>query len=212
MNAFPVGDAEIRELRAKVLRDLAATAHPRTSLGAVAHKHNISVDDVKSLVAEHGWPDPAEMRLAAYQMDGKVQVVTGSRPTPAPPPPPAGTGAIERLLADAAKSDKARTRKIAERINTQLVDLRALVIAERDEAAARAEAAERKKKLKAEAAELEKKLAAVRAELSDSGIPSKTIRAWAADNGIECSVRGQLSAAVREAYAAAHATPEGASQ
>lgn len=236
MTGFPVTDDDINRLRIKILRALAAARFPREAIGVVAKNNELTVDDVKSLVAQYGWPNAAQMAEAALELAG------GGTPTPAPrphvdirpeaAPPPRPTSSVstttspmppaqalhrtDAVLDRAEKSDKARTRRLAIKVREQLAELLGLVNAEEEEQKVTARAAAEKGRLRAEVEQLEAELAKKRAELKGSKPkPAKAaerppaqhnpkeIRAWAADNNVECSPYGRVPSEVYAAYTAA---------
>lgn len=132
----------------------------------------------------------------------------------------AAPGGVFELLARAAASDQARIRTLAERIRTQLDDLRQ-----------RLDAEARERQLTGTIGELEAQLAKARAELRavrtgttqaptradapalpatsappvDTLVDAKAVRAWAAQAGVDCNPHGRLPGRVLAAYRAAHA-------
>lgn len=238
---FPVKDEDIQRLRVRVLRDLAASQYPREALASIAMKHDITFDDAKALVERHGWPEARSMGRAADALEGKLpapvppapstgagfEVFDRKRAAPstrqdAPRPTPMANG-TELLIVSAEKSAKARTRRLAAKVREDLGVLRDLVVAERKETEAAKVKAEETARLKAEVAELEQQLAAKKAALRPPSKPkqsqpkpasqrdSKAIRAWAAENGVECPGFGRVPQPVVEAYEAAHPS-EGVSE
>jgi len=213
--AFPTSDADIRALKVKILRALGAAKYPAQVIGSVAGNNNLTVDDVKAMVANHGWPDPQEMRRHAFELEGGNET-SPRRPAPATATtaPAGGSAAVDegrtilRLLTAGEKSEKARTRKLAGKIREQLNDLRDLVIVERKEREAAAEAAGERARLKAEVEDLERQLAEKRAKLRPAGAASSTtpsgnaakIRAWAAKHSVACPAFGRVPRDVVEAY------------
>lgn len=188
MSNFPVTDEEIRALRIKVLRALAAAKYPREAIGTVAANNKLTADDVKVLVAQHGWPNPAAMAEAALELVGGTTPTpvprprVDMRPAPAPEPrpvisvasaahpmPPGQPGdRTEVLLSRAERSEKARTRRLAARVREQLAELLGLLNSEDAERQATARAAAEKEKLRAEVEQLEAELARKRAALKGS--------------------------------------------
>lgn len=236
MSGFPVTDEDITRLRIKILRALAAARFPREAIGAVALNNKLTVDDVKALVAQYGWPNAAQMAEAALELAG------GGTPTPAPPkqvakqvsaepvargdvivpaPEPSAVFQLaeaqpstnDGILAAAERSEKARTRRLATKVREQLAELRGLVNTEETERKATAAAAAEKARLRGEVEKLEAELAEKRAALKKAGgvaaatqpsvVDSKAVRAWAAENGIECKPFGRVSPDVVAAYDAA---------
>lgn len=220
MSEFPTSDADIRALRIKILRALSAMDYPAQAIGSVAGRHQLTVDDVKSMVAAYGWPDPKEMRRYAFELEvgnipGKSVPPAARPPVPQPVPqqPSAQALALERLLNAAERSPRARTKKLAARIRANLNDLRELVIDERKASEAAAAKAAEQARLKAEVAALEAQLAKKKAELRPGGGPgpksresttpagnAKAIRAWASKHSVECPERGRVPRDVVEAY------------
>lgn len=212
--AFPTSDEDIRALRVKILRALGAAKYPAQAIGSVAGNNNLTVEDVKALVANYGWPDPKEMSRHAFELaSGPAYAASPPRPAAprpsAPPPPPAG--AIEQLLGTAEKSAKARTRRLVARIRESLIELREIVITEKKEAEAAQAQAEEQVRLKAEVDALEQQLAEKKAQLKKPGTTkarasttpqgnAKTIRAWAAAHSVACPTHGRVPRDVVEAY------------
>lgn len=258
MAEFPVNDADIKALRLKLLRALAAAAYPKEAIGPIAANNGLQVGDVKSLVGAYGYPDKAEMARHVIELSGgkpagspaappqvvarrpaplptitREQVVGPARavvsiasvpeqPAERPPLSDAAAAAlgvktdtrVETLLNAASKSSKARTRRLGVRIHELVAELRGLVNTETAEREAAAKAEEEKAKLRAEVEELEQQLSAKKALLGKpssraskpaavAGTPPKEIRAWAAENGVECPAFGRIPGSVVEAYAAA---------
>ena len=223
MTDFTVKDEDIKALRIKVLRALATARYPLQAVGSVAGNNGISVADVKSLVERYGWPEPKEMARHAIELAGgavrpeplaRGEVV---RPTPLPAVLPLQASGLDALLAGGEKSGKARTRRLAVKICEQLAELRGLVNTEIAEREAAARAAAEKNRLLVEVKELEAALAEKRAALrpqskagpvtdrARASTRNSEIRAWAADNGLECNQGpGRISRAVVEAFDAAH--------
>lgn len=209
MTNFPTSDVEIRALRVRVLRALGAAAHPKEAIGLVASNHKLTVEDVRSLVAQHGYPDPKEMRRHAFELDTNG-TVPPTRPAPtALPQATQQSLVIERLLGAGEKSAKARTRNLAKKIREQLADLRALVIDERNAADAAAAAEAERVRLQAEVDHLEQQLAEKKKALggSKAGRASTTpkgdaaaIRAWAGEHSVFCPAFGRVPRDVVEAY------------
>lgn len=210
MTNFPTSDVEIRALRVRVLRALGAAAHPKESIGIVAANHQLTVEDVRSLVDKHGYPDPKEMRRHAFELDTNGSVPP-ARPAPsAVPQQPAQALIIERLLGAGEKSAKARTRNLAKKIRGNVAELHGLVVAERKEAEAATAAAEERVRLRAEVEELERQLAEKKAKLRPTTTTKKAtdapknsaaeIRAWAATHSVACPAFGRLPGDVIEAF------------
>lgn len=229
MTNFPVSDDDIRALRVKVLRALAAAQYPKEAIGSIATNHQLTVPDVKSLVENYGWPDKSEMARFAIELTGggdprpvrprPAPAVNGDAAavprTPVPTPPPVDYR-VDTLLAAGEKSSKARTRRLAVRIREQVAELRGLINSESAEREAAEKAAAEKERLRAEVKQLEEQLAAKRAALREGQQARRTaavssaaqgpasrnaeIRDWASSQGIELNGRGRIPAAVVAAY------------
>lgn len=209
MSEFPTSDADIKALRVKILRALAASPHPRMAIGSVAGHNGLTVDDVKSLIKDYGWPEPHDMARHVLELQGQTPPAPPRPAQPTPQPPAAQGNGTERLLDAADKSSRARTRNLAAKIREHLKDLRELVILERREAEAADAAAAERARLKAEVDELEKQLAQKKALLKPS-TPKKTtpkasagnrvIRDWAAAHGVACPSFGRIPRDVVEVY------------
>lgn len=225
-----------RRVKAAILRTLADAAHPRLEAPNLAHRFNMTVEDVHAIATAHGGIEqPARMLRAAEALEKGIQPVDApdDEPTlsprarggvicqngglPTPPNIPAGSSVehvAKIVLAEAAQSQKARTRNLAQRIRNQLADLQVLLDKERMAAAAEEKAAEEKAQARAEVERLERQLREAKAKLtgkaattaaaSDGGPTSKEIRAWARENGVHCPATGIVPTSVRDAYTAAH--------
>jgi hypothetical protein len=175
----------------------------------------VDLDIVRRIAREHGFPDMNRVRR-------NIETLENTKKSAGPALVPAPTAAVGhesdpatahwRLLDRAKQSPKHNTRKLAARIEALLADLKQRIDAEA--AAARSAAARdlQKEQARAQIAELEAKLAEVKAILkggppaaaSNPEPTAKMIRAWAAENGVPCSIRGRLDQSARNAYLAAH--------
>lgn len=202
MAEFPVNDEDIKALRVKLLRALAASTYPKEAIGPIAANNKLTVGDVKSLVDPYGFPDKVEMARHVLELTGEA-VAAPAAPSAARPPqrPPAERAPggplvpsqtlaldqapptvqvvpdqrVETLLNAASKSEKARTRRLGVRIHELIAELRGLVNSETAEREAAAKAAAEQAKLQAEVKQLEEQLAAKKAALS--GKPKSTASA-----------------------------------
>lgn len=57
------------ETTIRVLVEVAKNPHPRTALGDIAAHHSLTIDQVRSIINEHGWPDQAALAQAAERQD-----------------------------------------------------------------------------------------------------------------------------------------------
>lgn len=152
--------------------------------------------------------------------------VAPAQPTPAAPTAAAATPAAAapltkpdeiRILLNTAKGHPSkRIQTAADRVFDQLDKLRALIRDDEEKNAEKRRQAAEREKARAEVKRLEEELRAARAKLrgkdaepstsdSDEDGPSpREIRAWAADNDVDCPTHGRVPAAVREAYDTAH--------
>lgn len=217
MSGFPVSDEEIKRLRIKVLRALAASAYPSHAIGSVASNNDLTIGDAKALVAEYGWPVASEMRRHALELEGKapppaVATVLRNGGGAAPDASAPTSNGLELLLSTAEQSRNARTRRLGAKVRAELTELGNILLEERQEREAAARLAVEQEKLRAEVAELEKELAKKRAALKGPAKPKKAaapkpvkhspkaVRAWAAENGVTCNSHGRISAEVYAAY------------
>lgn len=145
-----------------------------------------------------------------------------------PDPLPAVPQSTVELLQAAAASPHQKTRSLGAKVAALLADLNGRITVERRRAEAAAtraaERAEANAKRAAERAEAGRRIAELQDELAKAreafraaggipgperarpaaGVPAKTIRAWAAEAGIECSTTGRVGQPVVDAYYAAH--------
>jgi hypothetical protein len=122
-----------------------------------------------------------------------------------------------RILINTAKNhDRKKIQTLATKILDDCAKLRGWIDAEAAAFKARQEEAAAKEKARAEVKRAEEQLAAAKAALrgisggdtvadSDDGPSPAAVRAWAAENSIDCPSRGRLPAEVRQAYDEAHA-------
>jgi hypothetical protein len=151
-----------------------------------------------------------------WQQAAKAAAATGSVSVSAPPvrgvQPAEPIKVFERqidgiadLLDTAAASDVPRMVRAAERIRGLISELQVQVAEHARDA-----------RLRAEQAELERRLAEIRAQIKggkravetpagppEARVDTKTIRAWAAANGVDCSAHGRIPGSVLDAYHAA---------
>jgi len=196
----------------------------------LADEYGLLNDEIRNIVTKHGWPKPDSMRRAAdLLVNPKPVVAAGPTPTaagfavfnPASMTTRANAGhAYQQLLEEAAKSSKVRTRNLGVKIAGLVADLAQLVAEEAVSLREAAEAERRKAEARAEVERLERELAEAKAKLTgkpptqggqiDTPSPAE-IRAWAQQNGVECTRTGIVPKAVRAAYDAAHADQDVAS-
>lgn len=70
------------EVKARILRAVAASKYPREALPAVAANHHLTIDDVRDLVAQHGGADQKAMLIVAAS-DYDTEARSASSPEPA---------------------------------------------------------------------------------------------------------------------------------
>jgi hypothetical protein len=183
-----------RRVKAAILRALAGSAHPKLEASNLAHRFNMTVEDVKAVAAAHGGIEqPTRLLRAAQVLEqapgqptvqapvpdarraGGVAAAPATPPTLVPQRPPE-LGSVEQLLARADKSSKTRTRNAAAKIRGLVDALHQVVEAEaadrREKArvveerrVAEAAAREERERARAEVEVLEKKLAKAKAKL-----------------------------------------------
>jgi hypothetical protein len=176
----------------------------------------IDLEIVRRIAREHGYPDMGRIRRSIERLENGEKSI-------GPALTPAATAAVGhesnpatadwRILDTAKQSSKLNTRKLAARIEVLLADLAQRIDAEGTAAKAAAAHELQKEQARAQIAQLEAKLAEVKALLhgkppagaSDPEPTAKMIRAWAAENGVPCSIRGRLDLSARNAYLAAQA-------
>lgn len=162
-----------------------------------------------------------------------------ARPTPSPsfringraerqPVPPSEPDSTVTLLTRARASESKRIQALGRKISDQLDDLHERLDAEDRRQREKAEQARRREEERRKAAEERNRAAAevkaaeealrkARAKLRGSTATpadahsARAVRAWAADNGVECPSRGRVPSRVIEAYKAAQAGKERAS-
>lgn len=194
-------------------------------------------DQVNEVKRDHGYPEVEKMKWALDILEKKAGELPKSEhpaPRPArpaatarpltttPAAPPQGVilhhtattpdTLVEQLVVRAKASTKASTRKLGERVQALVEQLRTTVTAEDEARRAAEQAARADAERQRQIADLEAKLAELRgtpvkkhATSTPNNGEAKKIREWAADNGVECPKVGRIPTAVREAYEAAHA-------
>jgi hypothetical protein len=221
-----------KRVKAAILRVLATSAHPKLEVPNLAHRYNMSVDDVKAIATMHGGIEqPSRMLRAAAVLEGKADEAVAPAPAPAPRPQqpdiPTPTGAksptspvaasdLAGLLERAGRSTKKRTRDRGARLQQLVEQLKGDVDAEEKERREAERVAREKAAAAEKVARLERELAAARAALrgdkatpaaaaSAEGPSAAEIRAWAKSADVACPATGRVPAAVREQYLAAQA-------
>lgn len=138
-----------------------------------------------------------------------------ARPTAAPSVAPTA-GGIEDLIATGKDHSSKRIQAAANKVLDDVDRLRNLLRDDEKKHAARRKAEREKAAARAEVERLEAQLAEAKAKLrggkapakqaaNAEGVPSAAeVRAWAAENDIQCPSVGRVPAAVRDAYDAAH--------
>jgi flagellar biosynthesis GTPase FlhF len=209
---------------------------------------NQDADTVTRLASNHGYPDREKLAWAADILERNLTEArraaavttrtTVPRPGPGPATPPPARPAqgnpvadtTANLIARGKKSEKVRTKRLAEKAETALADLTAALKAEQDaRRAAAAKAAEREQERATTAAEraqrkaridaLEREIRQLRAAekatkravaaAAPIGVDPKVVRAWAATAGVECGSHGRVPQAVVDQYLTAN-PPSGA--
>ncbi|GAA4209526.1 hypothetical protein GCM10022252_76180 [Streptosporangium oxazolinicum] len=159
--------------------------------------------------------DPASDNKLPVLSDDLAAIARAWTP-PKPAPAPAAEGSVDELLADAAACDDRHVQTALSRARDAIDRLRGTYagVAER-RAEEERQAAARESAL-ADVADLEAQLAAARQRVKDtkattsksrtsSNVPTDAeVRAWAQENGVECSRIGRVSRTVRAQYEAAH--------
>lgn len=134
-------------------------------------------------------------------------VLAETTPTPPTIVEPVPLRPVERdLIAEGKASTVARVRNAAVRAEGSLQALADLLDETRAAEEAKAAAEREKAEARAEVARLEKKLRDARERLKggrkDDGpsLDAKTVRAWAAENGVTCPPVGRVPGTVMDAY------------
>lgn len=199
-----------------VIRGLADGVAP----AVIAHEHDLTTARVLDLAKHHGYPDRSRLTWAAEVLESALETSAAYKAAPGAP-----RADLAALIARGSKSKRAATRRLATRLKaaaaaltTALDEEKAAAEAAKEaaerEAAERAARAEHDAAVLAEIAEHERKAAELRATLTGatkasrsagqkSGADPKAVRAWAAENGVECSVRGRIAGDVVAKYLAA---------
>lgn len=175
---------------------------------------------IRTLVGkQHGWLIDASGRaLNPGARDSKVKLPDGVdplapaelaailRPTPpARPQRPAAAGGVDVLIAEAEQLPDTRVQGALRAVRTAVGVLRELVQGAAERSLAEAEVA----RLRQQLADAEVRLKELggnprRAAVSATGPTDREIRAWFAEQGLECPQNGRLPKPYREQYAAAH--------
>ncbi|MEE6273496.1 histone-like nucleoid-structuring protein Lsr2 [Georgenia sp. MJ206] len=198
----------------------------------VARVTGYTATAVEELAAMHGWPDRRrldaaidELARAASTSDMEPRRAPAPRPVPpraptpaaaAPTPAPATTTATagdgpSGLIQRGKKSPAKRIQNAARRVEEALATLDGLLAEDAKKRKAEAAAKAEEAKLRSEVQRLERELAAKKAALkparptssaATAGVEAKAVRAWAAENGIECPAVGRVPRRVLDAYTA----------
>lgn len=179
----------------------------------------LPVASVRELGAKYGAPDRAALADAQKALGAKLAKATAAQPSPAAAP--SSTDGYTELLDEAAKSTRKTTRAMAERIRKDLDRLSDRFEEQSAAAARRRQAEQERASLRADEARLKKQLAEVQARLRgksgsaaepsaeapkrEASAPArdfdaKVVRAWAAENGVDCNATGRVRADVVDAW------------
>ena len=183
-----------------------ATGKTVTDLVADGAPKKLTTD----LVADVAKFDRGRARKAVLEYDQR----TGGAPTPTPAPParqatpaePADGEQIDTVtdLLDAAEQTEVpRLVKAAGRIREQIAELQTAVATVAREQKLRAEVDAARVAYERAQAELREMTGKAPGTSAGSGLPTREIRAWAAQNGVECSTHGRVPEAVVEQWRAA---------
>lgn len=201
-------------------------------LDVVATIVGLPRDQVLDIASHHGYPDKDKLGWAADIIEKKIdedaalpdrtaevrreerRVSLSSTPDTAPPQL-TRPDEIRVLLNTAKGHESKRIQNAANKVLDDLDRLRALIRDDQEKHAARRKAERERAEAKAEVERLEAQLAEAKAKLrggtpttknsADVDGPSASeVRAWAADNHIECPAVGRVPSRVREAYDKAH--------
>ena len=154
--------------------------------------------------AERGHRPPAQLPSGLRLNTPTSTVTTSTSTQPAAPP-----ATVEQLLRAAAQSDLAKVRRLGDKIQGLVNELRAELLADNRATAARAKVA----RLRAELAEAEKALRGLNGGGSTRGArPPGTadmplaaeIRAWAKAQGIDCPEFGRVPDRVVSSWRETH--------
>ncbi len=163
-------------------------------------------------------PQPGQLTQGTPDADGTTNLASGFAVVP---PTTTLTQPDEiRVLINTAKGHPAkRIQNAANKVLDDIARLRDLIKEDQDKNAVKRKANEAKAAARAEVARLEEQLRAAKAKLRGSTTPKAPksttatpgndpspaqIRAWAAENGVECNSHGRVPQHVVEAYTDAH--------
>lgn len=221
------------EVKLTALKHL-ANGKPLEVVASIIGSTREAVLDVAS---HHGYPDTAKLSWAVDVLTKKLEdsaappkrapeptprPTTQARPTPrfpvAPVAAPAPADDLETFLRDAKAHPSKRIRTAANRVDDQIARLRDLISEDEEKHAARRKAEKEKAAAVKEVQRLKAELAAAQAKLRPATATTRTpggdgpnaavVRAWAAENNVECPSRGRLPDSVRSAYDQAHPDAE----
>ena len=158
-------------------------------------------DSVGTIAARTGWKPTSVQAIAERTGD---QPAEPEQPAADAPPMDASRALlalVTRTIGALAKADEPHAAKEIDRAKAALERLEeALTIGQR-----RRQAEEEVARLKEELRAAEERLKAVKAGRTAAGATDRQIRAWAAENDIDCPRTGHVPTAVRALYDAAHA-------
>ena len=158
--------------------------------------------------------DRARQLVTAYNTHAQSVAAAQGTTTPAVLPGPRRPDGIAGLLDAADATGDPRMKKTADKIRELLAELRADVAGHREHA----ELLQEQERLQARLAEIKQRLRpSTRRPATGQGpagsadrtpVDSKTIRAWAAEQGITCSATGRVPQSITDAYHQAHPRPD----
>lgn len=208
-----------------LLKHLAAGKSPEV----VATIVGLSRAEVVDVASNHGYPDRDKLAWAADIIEKKIDEQAElpdrtaeirreqrvAHPTVlTAPTAPAPVVSVEHSIIDRGKQHPSkRIQAAANKVLDDLDRLRTLLREDEEKHAERRKAEAAKAAARAEVERLEAQLAEAKAKLRGGKAPATTpasgpsaaeVRAWAAEQGMNCPAVGRVPANVREAYEAAH--------
>lgn len=167
----------------------------------------VNIEMANSIIDRFAGGDRRRAKALVDVADAVMSPPAQPAPRQMPAPAKPQLDRLAALLAGAQNSHNARTRTLGVKLKDLVDDLSKILPAEQKEAAARREQEKASAALEAEIAAARKALAAAQAKLEKlTGavkVSPKLVRAWAAQNGIECGPIARIPKHVVDQYLAA---------